>query len=199
LDDSGEKLTGTDGVALDSMEVKVIDSNGDSCPPNQEGDLLSRGPALSVGYLKNLEGTLSEYQDDWFFTGDRAVMDEDGYIRISGRNKDIIIRGGENVPVAYVENVLYEHEDILDAQLIALPDPRLQEKACAVISMKPERLPLTFPLLQEFLKQKGVAKQYWPEYLEIVENFPRTASGKIQKFRLKEKILQRLSEQKLNS
>ena len=136
---------------------------------------------------------------DWFFTGDRAVMDEDGYIRISGRNKDIIIRGGENIPVAYVENVLYEHEDILDAQLIALPDARLQEKACAVISMKPERSPLTFPLLQEFLKQKGVAKQYWPEYLEIVENFPRTASGKIQKFRLKEKVLQRLSEQKLNS
>ena len=125
-------------------------------------------------------------------------MDEDGYIRISGRNKDIIIRGGENIPVAYVENVLYEHEDILDAQLIALPDPRLQEKACAVISMKPGKSPLTFPLLQEFLKQKGVAKQYWPEYLEIVENFPRTASGKIQKFRLKEKILQRLSEQKLN-
>ena len=198
LDDTEEKLTGTDGVALDSMEVKVIDSNGDSCPPNQEGDLLSRGPALSVGYLKNLEGTLSEYKDGWFFTGDRAVMDEDGYIRISGRNKDIIIRGGENIPVAYVENVLYEHEDILDAQLIALPDPRLQEKACAVISMKPERSPLTFPLLQEFLKQKGVAKQYWPEYLEIIENFPRTASGKIQKFRLKEKILQRLSEQKLN-
>ena len=199
LDDTEEKLSGTDGVALDSMEVKVIDAHGNTCPPNQEGDLLSRGPALFVGYLKNLEGTLSEYQDDWFFTGDRAVMDEDGYIRISGRNKDIIIRGGENIPVAYVENVLYEHEGILDAQLIALPDPRLQEKACAVISMKPERPPLTFPLLQEFLKQKGVAKQYWPEYLEIVENFPRTASGKIQKFRLKEKILQRLSEQKLNS
>ena len=66
------------------------------------------------------------------FTGDRAVMDEDGYIRITGRNKDIIIRGGENIPVAYVENVLYEHADIADVQIIAVPDPRLQEKACAI-------------------------------------------------------------------
>ena len=134
LDDTEEKLTGTDGVALYSMEVKVIDSNGDPCPPNQEGDLLSRGPALFVGYLKNIEGTMSDFHDGWFFTGDRAYMDEDGYIRITGRNKDIIIRGGENIPVAYIENVLYEHEDILDVQLIALPDPRLQERACAVIS-----------------------------------------------------------------
>jgi cyclohexanecarboxylate-CoA ligase len=197
LDDPEEKLTGTDGAALDSMEVKVIDSNGDACPPNQEGDLLCRGPAVFVGYLKNLKGTMSECRDGWFITGDRAYMDEDGYIRISGRNKDIIIRGGENIPVAYIENILYEHEDILDAQLIALPDPRLQEKACAVISMKPGRKPPSFEALQEFLQEKGVAKQYWPEYLEVVEEFPRTASGKIQKFRLKEKILHRLSEQKL--
>ncbi|MCQ6275321.1 AMP-binding protein [Bacillus sp. V3B] len=197
LDDPEEKLSGTDGVALDSMEVMVIDPNGNPCPPNQEGDLLSRGPALFVGYLKNLQGTMSEYQNEWFFTGDRAYMDEDGYIRISGRNKDIIIRGGENIPVVYIENILYEHKNILDAQLIALPDPRLQEKACAVISMKPGKAPLSFSELQEYLKEKGVAKQYWPEYLEIVEEFPRTPSGKIQKFRLREQILQ-LNEQKQN-
>ncbi|WP_338450974.1 AMP-binding protein [Niallia oryzisoli] len=198
LNDPEEKLTGTDGVALDSMEVKVIDSNGDVCPPNQEGDLLTRGPAIFVGYLKNLKGTVSEYKDGWFDTGDRAYMDEDGYIRISGRSKDIIIRGGENIPVVYIENVLYEHEDISDAQLIAIPDPRLQEKACAVIGMKPGRKPLSFQVLQEYLKQKGVAKQYWPEYLEIVEEFPRTPSGKIQKFHLRKMILQRVSEQKIN-
>ena len=198
LDDTKEKLTSTDGIALESMEVKVIDPNGNPCPPNQDGDLLSRGPAIFVGYLKNLEGTLSDFQDGWFFTGDRAYMDEDGYIRITGRNKDIIIRGGENIPVAYIENILYEHEDILDAQLIALPDPRLQERACVVISMKPGKAPLSFSEMQEFLKQKGVAKQYWPEFLEVVEDFPRTASGKIQKFLLREKILESLSEQNLN-
>jgi cyclohexanecarboxylate-CoA ligase len=198
LDDTKEKLTSTDGAALGSMEVKVMDENGEPCPPKQEGDLLCRGPALFVGYLKNLEGTLSEYRDGWFFTGDRAVMDEDGYIRITGRNKDIIIRGGENIPVAYVENILYEHEDIMDVQVIAIPDPRLQEKACAVVTMKQGKTPISFPQLQEFLAQKRAAKQYWPEYLEIVEEFPRTPSGKIQKFRLREIILQRLSEQKIN-
>ena len=187
LDDSEEKLTGTDGVALDGMEVKVIDANGDPCPPNQEGDLLSRGPALFVGYLKNIEGTMSDFHDGWFFTGDRAYMDEDGYIRITGRNKDIIIRGGENIPVAYIENVLYEHKDILDAQLIALPDPRLQERACAVISMKPGKTPLSFSKMQEFLKQKGVAKQYWPEYLEVVDEFSENSQWKNSKVPLERK------------
>ncbi|KAA9022552.1 AMP-binding protein [Niallia endozanthoxylica] len=198
IGDSDEKLTGTDGVPLGTMKVKVTDVNGDILPPYQEGDLLVKGPALFVGYLKNLEGTNSEFHDGWFFTGDRAYMDEDGYIRLTGRSKDIIIRGGENIPVAYVENVLYEHNDIQDAQLIALPDARLQEKACAVITMKPGKEPLSFPVLQAFLKEKGVAKQYWPEYLEVVDVFPRTASGKIQKFRLKEAILQSFNEQKLN-
>jgi len=198
LDDTKEKLTSTDGAPLGSMEVKVVDVNGEPCPPKQEGDLLCHGPALFVGYLKNLEGTLSEYRDGWFFTGDRAVMDEDGYIRITGRNKDIIIRGGENIPVAYVENIMYEHEDILDVQLISIPDPRLQEKACAVVTMKQGKTPLSFAQLQDFLAQKGVAKQYWPEYLEVVEEFPRTPSGKIQKFRLREIILQSMTEKELS-
>jgi cyclohexanecarboxylate-CoA ligase len=119
-------------------------------------------------------------------------MDEDGYIRIAGRNKDIIIRGGENIPVAYVENVLYEHPDIADAQLIAVPDERLQEKACACISMKPGTFPLTMDTMRDFLSQKGVAKQYWPEHLEIMEDFPRTMSGKIQKFRLREMMNEKI-------
>lgn len=198
LDDTEEKLTGTDGIALGTMEVKVIDANGEVCPPNEEGDLLVRGPALFVGYLKNLEGTLSEYREDgWFFTGDRAYMDEDGYIRITGRNKDIIIRGGENIPVVYIENILYEHEDILDVQLVAVPDPRLQEKACAVISMKDGKEPLTMQALQAFLQEKGVAKQYWPEYVQIVAEFPRTPSGKIQKFRLREMMLEKVRKGEL--
>jgi cyclohexanecarboxylate-CoA ligase len=86
-------------------------------------------------------------------------MEEDGYIRISGRNKDIIIRCGENIPVAYVENVLYEHPDISSVQLIAVPDARLQEKACACISMKPGRNPLTLDSMKAFLLKKGLAKQ----------------------------------------
>ncbi|MGZ9817305.1 AMP-binding protein [Peribacillus simplex] len=188
LEDPEEKLTNTDGIPFPGMELKVVDFEGEICAPNIEGSLLVRGPALFVGYFKRIDDTLAEHNDGWFITGDRGFIDEDGYIRISGRNKDIIIRGGENIPVAYVENVLYEHPDISSAQVIAVPDSRLQEKACACISMKTGKSPITKDSMQEFLPEKGLAKQYWPEFLEIMDDFPRTASGKIQKFRLREMI-----------
>ncbi|MFJ7679817.1 AMP-binding protein [Peribacillus sp. NPDC097198] len=194
LDDSEEKLTSTDGAPFPHMELKIIDFKGESCPPNVEGDLLARGPAMFVGYLKRMEDTIAEHKNGWFITGDRAVMDEDGYIRISGRNKDIIIRGGENIPVAYVENVLYEHPDVSTVQVIAVPDTRLQEKACACISMKPGKVPITMDSMKEFLSKKGLAKQYWPEQLEILTEFPRTPSGKIQKFRLREMINEKIGD-----
>ncbi|MFE5428800.1 AMP-binding protein [Peribacillus simplex] len=192
LEDPEEKLTNTDGIPFPGMELNVVDFEGEVCAPNIEGSLLVKGPALFVGYFKRIDDTLAEYNDGWFNTGDRAFMDEDGYIRISGRNKDIIIRGGENIPVAYVENVLYEHPDISSAQVIAVPDSRLQEKACACISMKTGKSPITMDSMQEFLSEKGLAKQYWPEFLEIMDDFPRTASGKIQKFRLREMINEKI-------
>ena len=150
--------------------------------PNQEGDLLSRGPALFVGYLKNLEGTIAEYQDGWFFTGDRAVMDEDGYIRISGRNKDIIIRGGENIPVAYVENVLYEHEDIWMRNLSHCLIQDLQEKACAVISMKPGRTPLTFHYCKNFFSKKESLSNIGQSIWRLLRIFREQRVGKSKSF-----------------
>ncbi|MFB7640079.1 AMP-binding protein [Peribacillus butanolivorans] len=194
LEDSAEKLTNTDGVPFPEMELKVVDFEGKICAPNEEGDLLARGPALFVGYLKRIDDTIAEHKDGWFITGDRAIMDEEGYIRISGRNKDIIIRGGENIPVAYVENVLYEHPDISSVQVIAVPDARLQEKACACISVRPGKSPITMESLKKFLYEKGLAKQYWPEQLEIMDDFPRTPSGKIQKFRLREMINEKIQD-----
>ncbi len=125
-------------------------------------------------------------------------MDEDGYIRITGRVKDIIIRGGENIPVVYVENALYEHSGIANVQLIAVPDERLQEKACAVICMKENEEALTLETMKAFLLEKGVAKQYWPEYIEIVDHFPTTASGKIQKFKLRELVNEKLTTIKID-
>ncbi|WP_066066759.1 AMP-binding protein [Neobacillus soli] len=194
--DTEEKLTNTDGTPFPAMDVKVVDLNGQELSPNVEGDLLVRGPALFVGYLKRLELTKSEFDGEWFITGDRAVKDEDGYIRITGRNKDIIIRGGENIPVAYVENILYEHPDISIVQIVAMPDARLQERACAFISLKDGASPLTMESMKIFLAEKGVAKHYWPEHVEVIADFPRTPSGKIQKFRLRaiidEKIANRL-------
>nr|WP_207203230.1 AMP-binding protein [Peribacillus sp. TH27] len=194
LEDSAEKLTNTDGVPFPEMELKVVNFEGKICAPNEEGDLLARGPALFVGYLKRIDDTIAEHKDGWFITGDRAIMDEEGYIRISGRNKDIIIRGGENIPVAYVENVLYEHPDISSVQVIAVPDVRLQEKACACISVRPGKSPITMESLKKFLYEKGLAKQYWPEQLEIMDDFPRTPSGKIQKFHLREMINEKIQD-----
>ncbi|KQU18773.1 cyclohexanecarboxylate--CoA ligase [Bacillus sp. Leaf13] len=194
LEDSAEKLTNTDGAPFPEMELKVVNFEGKICAPNEEGDLLARGPALFVGYFKRIDDTIAEHKDGWFITGDRAIMDEEGYIRISGRNKDIIIRGGENIPVAYVENVLYEHPDISSVQVVAVPDVRLQEKACACISVRPGKSPITMESLKKFLYEKGLAKQYWPEQLEIMDDFPRTPSGKIQKFRLREMINEKIQD-----
>lgn len=193
LDDTAEKLTGTDGYPFKGMEVKVVDEQFKECPRGEEGSLICRGPAQFIGYLKQMDVTESEHYDGWFITGDRAIMDEDGYIRITGRDKDIIIRGGENIPVAYVENVLYEHPDIIDAQLVAMPDPRLQEKACLFVTLRPEVPSLKLEDVTAFLNEKGVAKQYWPEHLEIIDEFPRTPSGKIQKFRLRERVKEKFS------
>lgn len=193
LDDPDDKLVNTDGISFPHMEVKVVDTNFEEVPPNVEGNLLCKGPALFIGYYKQKEQTQQEFYNGWFITGDRAIMDEDGYIRISGRNKDIIIRGGENIPVAYIENIIYEHPDIQEAQVVAMPDPRLQERACVFVVTKPNTNPLTLEKLQVFLKQKGVAKQYWPERLELINEFPRTPSGKIQKFKLRDLIAEKIN------
>ncbi|WP_067934604.1 AMP-binding protein [Alicyclobacillus kakegawensis] len=189
-DDPLEKLTTTDGVVFPGLEVRVVARDGSLCPPGQEGDLQCRGATLFVGYLDQPELMQESFTEDgWFRTGDRAVMDEDGYIKITGRTKDIIIRGGENIPVSYLEDVLHEHADVQAAALVAKPDPRLQERVCAFIVQKPGSEPLTLSRLQAFLREKGVANHYWPEFLRLVEELPRTPSGKIQKFKLREQLL----------
>ena len=185
--DSQEKVTSTDGRALGAMEVRVVGADGEVVPAGTEGAVQVRGPFLFVGYLDEPQLTADAFQDDWLDTGDLAVMDEEGFIRLSGRTKDIIIRGGENIPVAYVENVLYEHPALESVAVIALPHPRLQEIACAAVTLR-EGQTLTFEDLQAFLREKGVAKQYWPEELRVMDEFPRTPSGKIQKFKLRDEV-----------
>ncbi|WP_181274225.1 AMP-binding protein [Brevibacterium oceani] len=185
--DSEEKVTGTDGRALGSMEVRVVDPLGAPVPAGEEGKVQVKGPFLFVGYLREPGLTAEAFDGDWLDTGDLAEMDEDGFIRIAGRSKDIIIRGGENIPVAYVENVLYEHPAVSQVAVVAVPHPRLQEIACAVVTLV-EGQSLEMDDLREFFESKGVAKQYWPEALQVLDEFPRTPSGKIQKFKLREEV-----------
>lgn len=187
-DDPFEKIVNTDGRALPGMDVRVVSPTGEEVSPGTEGALQVRGPFLFQGYLGKLEATLDEFDGEWFDTGDIATKDEDGYIRLAGRTKDVIIRGGENIPVAYVENVLYEHPELNEVALVALPHPRLQEVACAVVTLRNPGGAFGLPELQEFFEEKGVAKPYWPERVVVLSSLPRTPSGKIQKFLLRDQL-----------
>lgn len=190
--DPEDEVIDTDGSPFPGMEIRVVGFDGAPLPPGEEGALQVRGPFVFVGYAERLEMTRALFREapdgDWFDTGDLAHIDADGYLRISGRTKDVIIRGGENIPVSYVENVLYEHPDVDTVAVVAIPDPRLQERACACLVLKAGAPELTFGAMQEFLAAKGVAKQYWPEKLVLLDDFPKTPSGKIQKFQLREAV-----------
>ena len=186
--DPEEKVLETDGYPWPGMEVRVVDAAGREVPVGEEGRLQVRGPFLFLGYAERLEMTRRLFQDGWSDTGDLAHLDAEGYLRISGRTKDVIVRGGENIPVAYVENALYEHPDIDSVAVVAIPDARLQERACACVIPRPGSDPLTFEKMQEFLRERGVAKPYWPEKLVVLDDFPKTPSGKIQKFVLRDQV-----------
>jgi cyclohexanecarboxylate-CoA ligase len=166
------------------MEVRVIGEDGAPLPPGQVGALQSRGAANFIGYLKRPE-LYAHDAAGWFDTGDLARMEADGYIRITGRARDVIIRGGENIPVVEVEDLLYTHPAIIDAAIVAMQDERLGERACAFVTLKPGRK-LDLDELAAFLTEKEMTRTYLPERLEIIAEMPRTASGKIQKFILRE-------------
>ena len=185
--DPPDKIFESDGGALDGMEVRVVDDNDNTVPVDVEGRLQVRGAFNFVGYLKRPELFATD-ADGWFDTGDNARMRADGYIRISGRSKDVIIRGGENIPVVEVEELLYRHPAVQDAAIVAMPDERLGERACAFVTLKPDAKGLTFGEMVAFLAEKNMAKNYFPERLEIIDAMPRTASGKIQKFQLRERV-----------
>ncbi len=181
-----DRIVSTDGRPYPGMEVTVRDANGADLPPGQEGDLYARGPFTFAGYIQGRRFTEQYFTPDgWFSTGDRAVMDTDGYIRISGRTKDIIIRGGENVPVKEIEDVLMRHPKIRNVALVGAPDPRLGEIGCACVIPEPGET-LTMDDLRAFLAEQQVTPQFWPERLELMDEFPMTPSGKVQKFRLRE-------------
>lgn len=188
LSDPEEKVFATDGAPLPGMELRVVDDAGRPVPAKTEGDLLVRGHSQFVGYLKRPELTAASHTaDGWFMTGDRAILDPDGYVSISGRTKDIIIRGGENIPVVEIENLLFAHPKIANVAIVAMPDPRLQERGCAFVIPKPGET-LTLAEVVAYLETKEVARQKFPERLEILGEFPMTASGKVQKFRLREMV-----------
>ncbi|MCR9188383.1 MAG: AMP-binding protein [Alteromonadaceae bacterium] len=184
-EDPAERACQSDGKAMPFMEVKVTDFQGNELPAGEEGSLLVRGSSLFVGYLKRPE-LYGVDESGWFNTGDLARMDQDGYIRITGRTKDVVIRGGENIPVVEVENLLYKFPGIVDVALVGCPDERLGERLCAYVTLDENATDLTLEQVKTYLTEQQLSKNYLPEYLEVIEAMPRTASGKIQKFKLRE-------------
>ncbi len=182
--DPEEKIFGSDGGPIEGMEVRVVGDDNQPLPPDTDGRLQVRGVGNFVGYLKKPELFATD-PDGWFETGDLARMREDGYIRISGRSKDVIIRGAENIPVVEIEELLYRHGAVEDAAIVAMPDERLGERVCVFVTLKPGQA-LSFEDMIGYLVEQKMAKQYFPERLEIIDAMPRTPSGKIQKFRLRE-------------
>jgi acyl-CoA synthetase (AMP-forming)/AMP-acid ligase II len=145
-----------------------------------------------VGYYQRPEFTAEAHTSDgWFRTGDRATLDRDGYLAITGRSKDLIIRGGENIPVAEVENVLFGHPKVAGVAIVGMPDPRLQERACAFVIPRPGES-VSLAELCAYLETRELARQKFPERLEILPEFPMTPSGKIQKYRLRQLIKDKL-------
>jgi len=192
LTDPEEKVIGTDGLPLPGMALRVVDDAERDVPTGSEGDLLVKGPAQFVGYWKRPEFTREGHTSDgWFKTGDRATLDPDGYVSITGRSKDVIIRGGENIPVAEVENALFTHPKIAGVAVVAMPDPRLQERACAFVIPKDGET-VTLADLVAHLDARQLAKMKFPERLEIVSEFPMTPSGKVQKYRLRQIVKEKI-------
>ncbi len=186
-EDPPEQTWGSDGRALPSIRIRVCDESGRELPAGTEGHFEIASPTMFAGYLDDPRATADAYTaDGWYRTGDLAIIDASGCLRVTGRVKDVINRGGEKIPVADIEQLLYQHEAVREAAIVAMPDPRLGERACAFVAPRAGRA-LDLPSLRIFLDERRVAKQYWPERLELLEELPKTASGKIQKYVLRER------------
>jgi acyl-CoA synthetase (AMP-forming)/AMP-acid ligase II len=185
FDDPADRRHRTDGKALAGVELRLVDEAGADVAAGTPGEILSRGPDLCLGYTDPALTAAAFDRDGWYRTGDIGVLDEQGFLTITDRVKDVIIRGGENVSAAEVEEALQALPGVAEVAVVAAPDPRLGEHACAVVRMRPYAEPVTLAAVRAHLEGVGLARQKWPETLRLVDDFPRTASGKIRKVDLR--------------
>ena len=184
-----EKVRNTAGVGLPGLELRTLDEHGGPTAPGAEGELAMRGPGVFVGYYA--QGSLYESlltPDGFFRTGDLARIDGDGYVRITGRVKDLIIRGGVNLSPVPLEDALAAFPGVRAAAVVGYPDERLGERICAVLQTK-GAASAELGALTSFLRERGLPKHLWPEIVRTVDDFPRTAAGKIRKLVLRDRIV----------
>jgi non-ribosomal peptide synthetase component E (peptide arylation enzyme) len=189
-DDPWEKITSRDGRPFDGVRTRITEpaDRTNELPVGEVGEYSTWGPHVFLGYYEDLERT-RETKDDagWAYSGDLCRLDEDGYVLYVDRLKDIINRGGVKISALEVENLLVEHPAVQSAAVVAIPDDKLGERACAFVVQRPGAS-LTLDGLREFLAQGGVTKHKWPERLELVAQLPTTTTGKVQKNVLREQL-----------
>lgn len=197
ISDPVEVSCGSVGPSIRGMECKVIDSAGKIVPLGQSGEICARGPTRFMGYYNNPEATAAAIDaSGWFHSGDLGLMDEYGYIRLIGRIKDLIIRGGQNIYATEIEEVLYAHPDIEQVFLVGYPDERLGERTCAFVKLSDEQKPVTREGLVAFLEGR-LAKYKVPDRIETItqRELPMTPSGKVQKHKLRERLWTKLQQE----
>ena len=194
LEEDPEAVCGLVGKPLRQMGVIVVDDSGKPAAPGVTGEILTRGPSVTIGYYNNPEANAKSFTPEgWFLTGDLGVFDAKGYLKIVGRKKEMIIRGGANIYPREIEEVLYQHPKVRDAAVVGVPDARLGERVCACIVPKEGEV-FEFEEMRAFL-EPNIAKYKVPEFLEIVAELPRTPTGKVQKTPLREIVLKRWAAQ----
>ena len=183
-----EKRIHTDGEPMEGVEIRTVDEDGNDVGVGEPGEIVSRGPDRFAGYTD--PALTAEFIEDggWFHTGDIGIIDADGYLTITDRLKDIIIRGGENVSAAEVEQLLMHMKGVAEVAVVAAPDERFGEHGCAFFRMQPGMDAPDLEAVRVHLSEAGLARQKWPEELRVVDELPRTPSGKIQKFVLRERL-----------
>lgn len=194
--DAPEKALTSDGAALPSAEVVIVDEAGREVPRGEEGDIAYRGPSHMLGYLGRPQETAELYTPAGFSrSGDLGRMDADGYVRVTGRTKDIVIRGGMNISVRELEDLLAEHASVRASAVVGMPDVRLGERVCCYVVPADPAAPPSLDEIKSYLLERGVAIQKTPERLELVTELPTTATGKIQKHLLRADITHKLEQQ----
>ncbi len=188
------QVASTDGQPFLGTELKVLGQDDEELTAGQEGDLVMRGPQQCLGYFKNPQLNQESFlQDRWFRTGDLAVIDRQGYVKITGRRKELIIRGGANISPLEIEQALIGESGISQLAIIGIPDERLGERICACLVTKPDAETPELAELVAITRDKGLAKNKWPERLQIVDALPVTAAGKLRRSVLRQQIIDKLN------
>ena len=183
-----DKRLGTDGRPLPGCAVRLVDEHGVDVGPGEPGEILSRGPDCFMGYTDPALTAAAFDSEGWYHTGDIAVADGDGYVAITDRKNDVIIRGGENISAAEVEELLLHLPGVAEAAVVAAPDARLGEHACAFLRMHAGTPAPNLESMRASLDRAGLTRQKWPEEVVEIAEFPRTPSGKVQKFVLRDRL-----------